>query len=862
MKKIFTIIFLILLLAVSALYFGVVFLLPQIINNKGTINKLESLILNKTGIVTNIEGLNLKVSPKLYFVLNINSINPKYNNVSILNIKNLSLNYELLKNHLTSVNANEIYIDGDTLKQFNKKPKKKRKNNIELSKCPEIHIKKITYKSDIINVFAKDIDKEKNNIHLKADIKTRFLKDTLKLGYTGSLQIDGNNLKANHFGIKLGNSQLHTDGYLINNEKTFNFSLTGEKLPVSEIMPTILHIQKANDPTRKFVENFKNFNGTANVNLQFNKNGIFGKCIGNNLSANAIWFDIPLYFKEAVFNFRGQTVDSTAVGILGKEKVIHTLNITDLLTPQREVIGTMKTTLTKKFDYVPNLTVLNSVNAGLVYKIKYKKPDVYYNIDIPKNSDLIYDSFYLGLRDYQRKIYGNTFKDNDDLYIREYKYYYLDSEKENTVISGNGLFIKNIDKTDPDKFIPQYVTCHTIGYAPISVLGSFGEKVRGGEFKGDLKYDFKNNQVLGTFDIVNARHQAFRIEKAHVESKNGVFNITSNGLFKDEKYTAELNLKNNIFGETLIYDMKLFLDKLILDALPKTKTTQRTINPEDITKKVKNIDITINNWEIIINEIKREAFILKNVKLTGSMKNNIFDFKMNDLNFADGIIHAKGIYNFAKNTSKMTFEAQNINSNKVAEMTLNLKGQIEGIANAKVDINAKDMFRFLDAHCMFEIKEGFLPKLGDKEFMIKKSKYKLSQITNFDLTQKNLMKDDIKGSFDVHNTKLKNIHLTTWHELSAVFLEGSYEMEKQYADLQLFWHYSKQAPKGIRIFGIPLSLILRVVFRPERTKELYQSKLSQIPKINAAEKDSRYYRIQLKGDINQGKTNLLLKEIR
>ena len=34
------------------------------------------------------------------------------------------------------------------------------------------------------------------------------------------------------------------------------------------------------------------------------------------------------------------------------------------------------------------------------YKLKNKKPDVYYHIDIPAKSDLIYNSFYLGLRDY------------------------------------------------------------------------------------------------------------------------------------------------------------------------------------------------------------------------------------------------------------------------------------------------------------------------------------------------------------------------------------------------------------------------------------------------------------------------------
>lgn len=862
MKKIFGIIVLILLSSVFALYFGIVILLPEAINHNITINKLETFILDKTGFNTNIEGLNLKVSPKLNFVLNIANISSKYNDTSVLDIKNLSLSYKLPKNRLTTVNANNIYIDNKILKQLKKGPQKKNKSNLKLSKFPEIHINKLTYKLDKITVLANNINAENNIIRFNANVQTPYLKEALKLGYSGFLQITENNLKANQFEINLGNSHLYANGYLINKDNTFDFTLKGEQLPVSELMPTILTLQKSQDPTKKFIENFKNFKGTVNVNLKLDKDGIWGTCVANNLGANAVWFDIPLYFKEAVFNFRGQKIDSVAEGILGKEKVTHTLKMTDLLTPQREAIGTMKTTLTKKFNYVPNLTVLNSVNIDLVYKIKYKKPDVYYNIDIPASSDLIYNSFYLGLRDYKRKLFANTLKVDNNLYLKEYKYTYSDSKKENIVIYGDGLFQKQIDKLNPDKFIPQYVSVHTNGYAPISVTGSFGEKVRGGKFQGNLKYDFKNNQVLGTFDIVKATHQEFHIENAHITSKNGIFNVSANGLFKGEKYSAELCTKNNIFGETLIYNMKMILDKLVLDTSPEATQNKTKIDPDKITKQVKDNDITINNWEIEINEIKRDKFILENVKLLGSMKNNIFDFKMNDLNFADGIIRASGTYNFIKNIAQMTFEAQNINSNKVAEMTLNLKDQIEGIANAKVDINAKDMFRFLDAHCMFEINEGFLPKLGDKEFIMKNSKYKLSQITNFDLTQKDLMKDDIKGSFDVYNSEIKNINITTWHELSASLIEGNYDMEKQYADLQLFWHYSKEAPKGIRIFGIPLRLILKIAFRPEKTKEKYLSKLSKIPKINADEKNSSYYRVHLCGDINNNKVNLILKEVK
>ncbi len=862
MKNIFKITFCIILLSVAILYTGIVFLLPQIINNKMTINKLQSLIHSKTGIETNITALNLKISPTLLLVLNIESIDGINNHNTVLDIKKVSVNYKLLKNELILINAKKIYVDGNYLKQLKKSPNKNKKNNFELGKLPEINIQNLTYKSDKISIYAKSIESINNCIKIKADIKTPYLKETIILGDSGNLQAAENGLKADKFKIKLGNSNLYVDGILIDKNKSTDFNINGEKLSVSEIMPMLLHFQKSQDSSKKFIENFKNFNGTVNVNLKINKEGIWGKCIANNLSANAVWFNIPLYFKEAVFNFRGRTVDSVAEGILGKEKVVHTLDVTKMGTPEKEVIGTMKTTLTKKFDYVPNLTVLNSVNFSLIYKIKNKKPDVYYNIDIPANSDLIYNSFYLGLRNYNRKISANTLKDDNDLYLKEYKYSYSDSKKENIVVSGNGLFKKNVDKNNPDKFIPQYITCNTNGYAPISVTGSFGEKVKGGEFKGDLKYDFKNNQVLGTFDIVHARHKAFHINQAHVESKNGIFNVTSDGFFKGEKYLAELSLKNNIYGDTLIYNMKMFLDKLIFETTPETQQNKTQIDPNEITKKVTDSPMTINNWEIAVNEIRRDKFLLQNVNLLGSMKNNVFDFKMRDLKFADGIIHAKGIYDFNSNASRMNFEAQNINSNKVAEMTLNLQNQIEGIANAKLDLNAKDMFKYLDAHCNFEIKEGFLPKLGDTEFAFNDSKYKLSEITNLDLTKKDLMKDDIKGTFDVHNTELKNINITTWHEVSAMYLEGNYEMEKQLADLQLFWKYSKEAPKGIRIFCVPLSLILKVVFRPENSREIYQSQLSKVPKIKADSKNTLYYRMKLKGDINKNKIDLTFKEIR
>jgi len=858
MKKTLKISFYIVFLFLICVYLGSVFILPKIFNSKIVADKLQSLIYDKTKMEMHISGQNLKVSPKLVFDFTVDSIDAKYSNAVVIDIKNLSLNYKFLQNYLTLVKAKNIYVDGNNLKQFIKSPKeKKKKHKFELKKHPEIHIQNLTFKSDNISIFAQNLDTENDIIKITASVTTPYLSKTLKLGTSGSLKVEENKLQANKFGLQLGNSNLYLKGLLIDNNKSYNFDLQGEHLPVSELMPILLHFQKSQDPAKKFIENFKDYKGTVDVALKFKNDGIWGECVANNLSANAVWFNIPLFFRKAVFYFNGKEVDSNAEGILGNEKVIHTLKITDLGSEKKAVIGKMKTTLTKKFNFIPNFVILNSVNADLVYKIKSKKPDVYYNLDVPVNSDLIYNTSYLGLRKYNRKIYANTFKNGNDLYLKEYKYSYFDSDKENIVIFGDGLFVKI-----NDKFTPQYLTCHTNGYAPISVTGSFGEKIKGGKFSGDLKYDFTNNKVFGTFDIINARYKAFFVEKAHVNAKSDLLNVSAKGLFKGENYSAELSAKNNIYGETLVYNLKLFLDKLVFETTSDTHKKNKKINSKEFSKKVRNADITINNWEIFINEIKRESFVLQDVKLLGSLKNHIFDFNMSELNFADGIVSASGIYNFAKNTSDMVFTAKNINSNKAAEMMLNLKNQVEGTANAKVKLEAKEMFKYLDVHCDFEIKEGFLPKLGDTEFMIKNSKYKLSDVINVDLTQKELMQDDIKGSFDVHNSELKNINMTTWHELSAMFLEGNYEMKKQYADLQLFWKYNKEIQKNIKIFGIPFSLILKIAFRPENSKEIYKSELSKVPEIKADENNTSYYRVKLKGDINNNKFDLILREIK
>ena len=862
----------IILSTLIVLYLGFIYAISLFLNSDNFIKISNNFIKTKYKMNSDISGFKVKISPLLSVKVTAKNITIKDNDKVGLNIENLNtfINIGELKN----LDADLIYANLDILKKLKSEKKKdsKKKKSFDINKIPYVNIKKI----DIVrkegeklsissNQFAIKENNGIKNIDIVFNITLDRVLHPILIGEVGSLYIENKKLIAKNFPLSVGKTKVVIDGSILNDKKLDNFTIKGDKVPVNETMATVLFLQKYGIDERKFVENFTDFKGTADIDLVYKDNDLSGVITANDLFAKFLPFYVPVTCKKAEFFIKNGEVKSLAVGTFGTEKLVHELLIKEMYDKQKkEVFGKVNskitTALAKK--YLPsNIKVKNYLDMEVDYYIKQKKPNAKYYINIPADSGIMFNDFYAGIRNKNKKIFAETQKIDKEFFLKDYRFSVQENNEYKDILFGRGYF-KIID----GKMTPQYVTLNTNGYVPNSFVGSFKQQILDGEFKGDLKYDFANNQVLGTFDVIKARHKDFHIAQAHVVSGNGVFNITSNGLFKGEKYTAELSAKNNIFGDTLIYNMKLFLDKLVFETTPDRDKSEgkpeNKLDSKEFSKEVKDVPLTINNWEIVINEIRREAFVLKNAKLIGSFKNHIFDFNMKDLNFADGLIHAKGVYDFAKDTSNMIFEAKNIDSNKVAEMTLNLQNQIDGIASAKVELKARDMFKFLDAHCAFEVKEGFLPKLGDTEFMIDNSKYKLADIINIDLSQKDLMKDDIKGSFDVHNTEIKNINLTTWHELSAMYLEGNYEMEKQYADLQLFWQYSKDAPKGIRIFGIPMSWILKVVFRPEHSKELYESKLRLIPKIKSDSKNSNYYRIHLKGDINKDKTNLQLKEIR
>ena len=157
----------------------------------------------------------------------------------------------------------------------------------------------------------------------------------------------------------------------------------------------------------------------------------------------------------------------------------------------------------------------------------------------------------------------------------------------------------------------------------------------------------------------------------------------------------------------------------------------------------------------------------------------------------------------------------------------------------------------------FSIEKGALTKIGSREFIIKKSKdgkralkITLPKIINFKEKEFNSFKSNIKGSFDINNDILENVEIYSPHEYFATFTEGRYNILTQDAEILVWGKYNKSAQKGIKILFVPLSMITKIILRPQKTKNLYADKINKIPTINATEDQLEIFKVQITGNPN------------
>lgn len=840
--------------------------IPYAAKSDYIITKVQQKIYEKSQIYIAAEDLNIKTYPNLAVEIYAKQITASggQNSRKFFISDNLSLKFAPLQKVPETFQTSSIFLDMPALRMIiSQKSKPKTSKEFRLKTLPYIKIDKadiilLKNKKDRTTLAISKLNIIPHNgrfiIDTNAELNTSKFSTPIKFGTEGNLSYVNDILSANNYHIETGIGEFIINGKLIDYQKNYDFKIRANKLAVKVIESTFLLIMKQKNPQKNFIENFYDFGGTADLDINVSNKKLNGKALLHDLSAKTVKFSIPINLPKTEFIFSGDKITAATNGTFGGEKVYTDFNAENIFSPDRIISGSVKASPGSKFarTYIPNLDIKNKIDLAVKYFIQHQKPNVEYTAEIPAGANIYYINADLGLLDKNRRIYAKTEKIKDNMYLRSYNYSFVDNKNvENILISGDGLFIKR-----NGKFSLDYINCKTNGEAPVSITGSFGRYVEGGTFNGDLNYNHSNELLTGNFKLYNSRYKDFYVQEASINADEKIMEINAKGTFQNAKYTGLINLDNKFRNKIVVHNIDLYLERFILrrGKEPLLKPSFKLPNkPENY----RNIEWIVEHGRIKLDKLQFRKVVIENLDLTGDLKNNIANFNMPDINFAEGKLAANGYYDIATHSSDVCFTAKNIDSNLAAGMIFNLQNQIEGFANAQTHVITKDKFNCINAHTTFSIQNGALTKLGSREFIIKKSKdgkrtfkFKIPDIINFSERQIQAFKSNLHGSFDIHNDDIENVQIYSQHQYLSTYTEGKYNIDSQDAEIQVWGKYNRNAQKGIRILFVPLSMITKIILRPENTRHLYEDKINKIPSIDSGKNQLEIFKVTVTGNPN------------
>ncbi len=869
MQKIFKNFFVILIVLLFSFWIVLVYFLPFVLNTKFITSKICNYIFKQSGNVLYLKNSNIKVQPNLLFNFSCDEIF-LINNKQILNLRHLTLSYSPFNSKINKITSDAIYFQKRAIdleiKNNNSKSKFLKYENIQ--KLPKIYIKRIVInlKSSKKTSFDFDINNllyDKNILTFNLFGSSDYLLQEIKIKSESKFYFLDDGIYVDNLKLYFLESIATIKGKIFDSKGNIFFSCVGKNLPVYDIERTVLLLLKRQNNKKYFIENFKNFKGKLDLSLYYENKMLYGIATLKNLYAKTIPLNIPLYFKKADFILQGKEIYMDSDGFFGGEKTHTNFYLTGLFTPSLMTSGSISSKVTNNFSkkYIEGLFIKGGVLLNVDYCVRNGVIDVIYNAAVESGSDVFYLKSRLGLLRYKRTVSAYTQKKNDVIKLLKYSYVVSNSKIDTEIITGSGIFTKHKN----NKFAVDKISLKTKKDSPVSLLGFIESNLKGGKFNGDIEYDFNKGRLTGSLTLSNSRFKGFLIKQAAVFANKKSISILTYGTFKGEIYNAIIELKNSLTDSLYITDFDIFLKKFELTKTAKKARKFRPFLNEIDVKRTINIE----KLTLRLDEFIKEKIVVKSLLLIGDVKNNVFNFKMDNALFAGGSLGATGYADFNSKTSSINFSAENIDAKTASYQVFNLNDHIRGTTSAKLRLDLYNNFKEYSGTAVFNLKKGSLTKFGTKEFMVKGSKKKqpfkfsLSKIIKIDKNAQISQEANIKGFFNFIGPQIKDVNIIVEHELFSFFIEGNYNIKTQYSCLNLWGRYDRQLEKNITIFHIPMSFVYKFVFKITDAKEKYFEKLLKIPLLKNTKDKTKTFSIKAEGNINDIKNlNIKFKDIR
>ena len=689
-------------------------------------------------------------------------------------------------------------------------------------------------------------------------------------------------------------------------KKNYKIEVFSNKIDVADVL-TLIDSGIVENNLDEPLSYFKDLKGSFNFNVKLSNNDLNGIVNLNKISCKIVPLsNIPLLLQKGkiamtkrditLSDFNGYYNNKQANKVEMHGTVKDYLKSIDTDIVARAVVTNdfMLNYLSKMIGTRVEL-VGGSTKTKIDLKSKNNKIDILWLFGVKKGQDILVDGASLTPVNYIRGVKGDLHFENNLLNIKSIDYYIVpdsftkeQAQKVKPVVKLAG----NVDFSKPEPFVKN------LGFEIPRPLPS--------EFLNVLIGDkmFKKGKIAGKMEMINGANfpylngnlsmdevfipsQRVFVKHGEMTTTDGMLNLAAQGGYRRSKFDFTGNLLNQIKFPIVVKHTNLTIDSVDVEKFIASANNQSSeaitsekfdVKPsgeaKDNDDNTPTFDIgnfIVEDCVLHIKEGKYKDINFDDVKATLTLdKNSVLNMYSNRFAIAEGHSSAKVNCDLKKHKYNLKLGILDVNSDIIATTLLTLPREISGKASGLIELNTDDKMK-LNGSVKFMIKDGTIQKVGLVEYILKFAALfrnplvMISPSTFSDLV--NIPEgnfDKITGTLSIRDNVVERMMIKSSAPQLSSFIVGRYDIEKSDATLRIYTKFSNRN-KGFAGFlrNISLnSLANRIPLSSRNDRNYYSAEISQLPPIDADEKDCQIFLTKVDGDVEHNNFISSLKKIK
>lgn len=689
-------------------------------------------------------------------------------------------------------------------------------------------------------------------------------------------------------------------------KKNYKIEVFSNKIDVADVL-TLIDSGIVENNLDEPLSYFKDLKGSFNFNVKLSNNDLKGIVNLNKISCKIVPLsNIPLLLQKGKIAMTKRDITLSGFNGYYNNKQANKVEMHGTVKDYLKSIDTdivARAVVTNDFmlNYLSKMIgtrvelVGGSTKTKIDLKSKNNKIDILWLFGVKKGQDILVDGASLTPVNYIRGVKGDLHFENNLLNIKSIDYYIVpdsftkeQAQKVKPVVKLAG----NVDFSKPEPFVKN------LGFEIPRPLPS--------EFLNVLIGDkmFKKGKIAGKMEMINGANfpylngnlsmdevfipsQRVFVKHGEMTTTDGMLNLAAQGGYRRSKFDFTGNLLNQIKFPIVVKHTNLTIDSVDVEKFIASANNQSSeaitsekfdVKPsgeaKDNDDNTPTFDIgnfIVEDCVLHIKEGKYKDINFDDVKATLTLdKNSVLNMYSNRFAIAEGHSSAKVNCDLKKHKYNLKLGILDVNSDIIATTLLTLPREISGKASGLIELNTDDKMK-LNGSVKFMIKDGTIQKVGLVEYILKFAALfrnplvMISPSTFSDLV--NIPEgnfDKIIGTLSIRDNVVERMMIKSSAPQLSSFIVGRYDIEKNDATLRIYTKFSNRN-KGFAGFlrNISLnSLANRIPLSSRNDRNYYSAEISQLPPIDADEKDCQIFLTKVDGDVEHNNFISSLKKIK